>query len=478
VSGESEVGTDAADRFSSSQTDGVRTLLGDPKKAIIRLSIPMIVAMAVQTVYNVVDGFFVSTISHDALDAVGFFFPFFFTLIALSTGIGIGASSALSRRIGARDKDGSDNVAIHSLLVMMGVSAILVVGFLAFQRPMFVSIGAGPIIDLTLEYSTILFAAAPIMFFVNWATAILRGEGDVKRAMYAIAAGSVLNIFLDWLFIWVWGWGVGSAAWATAMSMGASAVPLLYWMFAKRDTYVTMRACCFSYSRDIMRDILRVGLPASVMQLAMSMSVLVLNGLVANLEGHSAVGVFTTGWRVVMIAILPLIGIAAAVTAISGAAFGAREYGKLSVAYHYALRIGFLAEVPIAVVMYLVANPIARVFSTGEGGEAIIDPMTVLVQIMVVHFPFVAFGMFSSALFQGTGRGMAALTVTILRTLVFTFVFAYLLAYPIGMGLAGVWWGIVLGNIGGAIVAFVWAKYYIAQLDGVAPVDEPTVVTG
>ena len=475
---ESEAGPDGEYGFSKAQTSGVRTLLGDPKKAIIRLSIPMIVAMSIQTLYNLVDGFFVSTISHDALDAVGFFFPFFFTLIALSTGIGIGASSALSRRIGARDKDGSDNVAIHSLLMMIGVSGFLVAAFLAFQRPMFVAIGAGPIIDLTLEYSTILFAAAPIMFFVNWATSILRGEGDVKRAMWAIAAGSVLNIFLDWLFIWVWGWGVDSAAWATAISMGVSALPLLYWMFAKRDTYVTMRRCCFAYSRDIMKDILKVGLPASVMQMSMAMSVLVLNGLIVNIEGHSAVGVFTTGWRVVMIAILPLIGIASAVTAISGAAYGAREYGKLSTTYHYALKIGFLAEVPIAVVMYLVATPIARIFSTGEGGEAIIDPMTVLVQIMVVHFPFVAFGMFSSALFQGTGKGVNALVVTLLRTIVFTFIFAYVLAIPLGMGLAGVWWGIVLGNIGGAIVAFVWAKHYITQLDGVAPVEEPAIVPG
>ncbi len=475
---ESEPGPDGEDGFSKSQTSGVKTLLGDPKKAVIRLSIPMIVAMAIQTIYNLVDGFFVSTISHDALDAVGFFFPFFFTLIALSTGIGIGASSALSRRIGMRDKDGSDNVAIHSLLMMMAASAVLVVAFLALQRPMFVAIGAGPIIDLTLDYSTILFAAAPIMFLVNWATAILRGEGDVKRAMYAIAAGSLLNIFLDWLFIWVWGWGVDSAAWATAISMGVSAVPLLYWMFFKGDTYVTMQWCCFAYSRDIMKDILKVGLPASVMQMAMAMSVLVLNGLIVNIEGHSAVGVFTTGWRVVMIAILPLIGIASAVTAITGAAYGAREYRKLSIAYHYALKIGFLAEVPIAVVMYLVATPMARVFSTGEGGEAIVDPLTVLVQIMVVHFPFVAFGMFSSALFQGVGKGMNALVVTLLRTIVFTFIFAYVLAFPLGMGLAGVWWGIVMGNIGGAIVAFAWAKYYIAQLDGVGPVEEPAVVPG
>lgn len=97
------------------ETEGIKILLGDPKKAIIKLSVPMIVAMSVQTVYNVVDAIWVSGVGADALSAVGFFFPFFFTMMALATGLGIGGGSAISRRIGAKDKEGADIVAAHTM---------------------------------------------------------------------------------------------------------------------------------------------------------------------------------------------------------------------------------------------------------------------------------------------------------------------------------------------------------------------------
>ena len=97
------------------ETKGVETLLGDPEKAIIKLSLPMIAAMSVQTIYNLVDAIWVSGIGADALAAIGFVYPFFFLAMGLSNGLGVGAGSAISRRIGARDKPGADNVAVHTL---------------------------------------------------------------------------------------------------------------------------------------------------------------------------------------------------------------------------------------------------------------------------------------------------------------------------------------------------------------------------
>ena len=111
---------------------GVKTLLGNPKRAIIKLAIPMMVAWSVQTLYNVVDALWVSGLGPDALSAVGFFFPFFFLLMALAGGLGVGGGAALSRKIGAKDKAGADQVAVH-IMVMMFISAIVVtIPFLVF----------------------------------------------------------------------------------------------------------------------------------------------------------------------------------------------------------------------------------------------------------------------------------------------------------------------------------------------------------
>src|SRR6056297_3240940 len=93
------------------QTEGVKTLLGEPKKAVMKLAVPMILAMLIQTIYNLADALWVSGLGADALAAVGFVFPFFMMIMALGTGIGLGSGSAISRKIGAEDKTGADNVA-------------------------------------------------------------------------------------------------------------------------------------------------------------------------------------------------------------------------------------------------------------------------------------------------------------------------------------------------------------------------------
>ena len=462
---EPEVSRQGGDRFDASQTRGVQTLLGDPKRAIISLSVPMIIMMTLQTVYNFVDAAFVARLGVDALNAIGFFFPIFFILIAIATGLGVGASASLSRFIGKRDKASADNVAVHSLLIMMVTSLVVAGVFLATTRPMFSALGAeGAVLDMVVDYGAILYAAVPILFFFNWATSILRGEGDMRRAMWAGALGSVLNIVLDPIFIFTLDLGVAGAAWATAVAMGVSALPLVWWMFLKRDTYVTVKRCCFLYSRAIVGDIMKVGLPATVMQLAMSISALILNGFIIGLDEPDGIGTLTTGWRILMMAILPLIGIATAVVAVTGAAFGAREYGKLTTAFNYAIKVGFLAEIAVSAVVFALAAQISGVFTAGPDGERIFDDLVLMLQVMAAHFPFVAFGMFSSSMFQGTGKGLNALAVTILRTIVFTVVIAYILSFPLGLGLEGIFWGITLGNIGGAIVAFVWARYYISCL--------------
>jgi len=468
VTDESEEGAAGGDdKFANSRTKGVETLLGDPKKAIIKLSIPMIIAMSVQTIYNLVDALWVSGLGPDALAAVGLFFPFFFILIAIATGIGVGAGAALSRRIGAGDKEGSDNVAIHSLLMMMGTSLVMVVIFVPLTRTMFAAIGAsGDVLEMTVQYSHIIFAAAPLMFFMNWAMAIMRGEGNVTRPMWAMAVGSVVNMILDPIFIYTLDLGVAGAAWATVVAILVTVAPLAYWMFIKADTYVTMQRCCFTYSRAIVNDIMKVGLPATVMQLAMSISMLFLNLIIVSVGGTDGVAVFTTGWRMVMIGVLPLIGIAMAVTSVTAAAYGAREYGKLTVAFHYAVRLGFVIELFVAATVFLLAPQIAAMFSMGEGGERIQDDIEGFLRIIVIFFPFTAFGMFSSALFQGTGKGMYALAVTVVRTVILAVIFAYLLSTVLGIGLTGVWWGMVIGNTGGGIIAFVWAKYYVSTLNG------------
>jgi len=457
-------------------TKGVQTLLGNPKKAIIKLSIPMIVAMSAHTIYNFVDALWVSGLGPDALSAVGFFFPFFFMILALATGIGVGGSSAISRRIGAQDKKNADAIASHTMVMMFIITLIITIPFMILAPRIFAAMGAGPIVPTATAYARILFAGTLIILFSNISSAILRGEGDVKRAMIIMMLGAGINIILDPIFIYALKLGVKGAAWATIISLCVSSAFLFHWLFIKRDTYVTISFRKFRFRKAILKDILRVGIPSTFMQMSMALTMLVINLIAVKVGGTDGVAVFTTGWRVVMFATLPLVGIATAVTSVTGAAFGGKAYRKLDTSYMYAIKIGASISLITAVITFFLAPSIAWLFTTTQEAFRIRPELINFLQIMCFFYPGVSFGMFSSAMFQGTGKGTISLAVTIIRTIVLVAPLAYLFAIVIDLGLDGIWWGMVAGNLTGALIAFSWGRHFIRRMLSKAPVSKTSGV--
>ncbi|MDD4749782.1 MAG: MATE family efflux transporter, partial [Methanosarcinaceae archaeon] len=309
-------------------TKGVKTLQGDPKKAIIKLALPMIVAMSVQTIYTLVDTFWVSGLGADALAAMGFAFPFYFIQMALTNGLGVGGGAAISRRIGARDKKGAENVGLHTLVLMLLTIVCFTILSLSFVEEIFRLSGAGKTTGLAVAYSEILFGGSLIIFFANVGNAILRAEGDSKRAMLAMVLGSGLNLVLDPIFIYTLDMGIAGAAWATLISFGLSCFMMFYWFFVKKNSYLSFDFEDFRLEKSIIQDILRVGVPASVQQITMALTALIMNLIIVAVSNTDMVAVYSTGWRIATIAIAPLVGISMAVVSVAGAAFGAREFEK------------------------------------------------------------------------------------------------------------------------------------------------------
>jgi len=463
----------------SSKTKGVETLLGEPKKAIMKLAVPMIIAMSAHTVYNLVDALWVSgfgidiftsaevsDIGIEALAAVGFAMPFFMMLISISVGVGVGSGSAISRRIGAEDKKGADNVAIHSIIISTLLAIVFSVVLFFSSDRLFVIIGAEKSASMAISYGKIIFAGSIFIFFTNIAFAILRSEGDARRAMYAMMIGAGINIVLDPIFIFTLGLGVSGAAYATVLALAISSFILVYWLFFRKDTYVSFNFKKFKFNKEILLDIFKVGLPASVQQLSMSFTMIAII-IIINIasEGENFVAVYNTGWRVVMIAILPLLGMATAIVSVTGAAYGARAYDKLNIAYMYSARSGFIVEIILAIIIFLLAPFISTIFTSRPEDFFIRDDLTMFLQISCFFYPGAAFGISSSAMFQGTGKGIFALIATLLRTIVLTIVLALISTFVLNAGVEGIWWSIVIANLAGSIISFLWGKYYIKQLE-------------
>ncbi len=445
-------------------TEGVNILLGDPRKAVVKLSIPIIVAMSVQTIYSLTDTFWVAGLGADALAAVGFAFPFFVIQMALTGGLGVGGGAAISRRIGARDKTGADNVAVHAFVIMLILTVALTVLGLALIKDLFMYSGAGKTTGLGVEYARVIFAGSFVFFFTNVANSILRSEGDSKRAMRSMIIGSCLNIVLDPIFIYTLGLGVAGAALATVISFASSGLLMFYWFFIKKNTYVSFRFRSFKFDKSIIKDIFRVGIPSSIEQLALALTALIMNFVIATVGSTDGVAVYATAWRVTSIAVAPLIGISIAVVSISGAAFGEKNYKKAQNTLIYAIEVGFLVEAAIAAAVYFFAPDIAAVFTQTENAARIAPELTRLLKIMTVFYPVVTFGMLSGSLFQGAGKGTSALIATLLRSLVMTLFFSLLFAFEFDWGLLGVWWGLVVGTVIGSMITFVWAQTYLKRV--------------
>jgi len=446
-------------------TRGVKTLLGDPKKAVLKLSGPMIIAMLVQALYNIVDGIWVAGLGSNALAAIGLFFPLFMVIISLAVGIGIGGSSAISRKIGAKNKKMADSSASHTLLIGFIIGILLSCSMFPFLEEIFTSIGAkGEVLRSVVSYGRILVGGALILISSNISTGILRGEGDTKRAMYAMILGSGLNIFLDPIFIYKFKLGVVGAAWATLTSISITSLLMIYWLFIKKDTYVDIKFTSFKFNIEIIKEILRVGIPSSFAQLSMSLTMIILNIIIVKAGGTDGIAVFTSAWRIIMLGIVPLLGIAIGVTAVTASAYGAKNINKLKIGYFYGIKFGIIIEAGIVILVILLAPQLSYLFTYSKGAVHISGDLVKAFRSLVWFLPAVPFGMLTSSMFQGIGHGEKALAVTFFRTIIMQVFFSYLFGILLKFGLPGIWWGIVLGNVTAATISFIWGNLTIKSL--------------
>jgi putative MATE family efflux protein len=467
----------------------VKTLLGDPKKAIIRISIPMFVAMTIQTIYNLVDAIWVAGKGEAALSAVGFFFPFTMLLMSIATGLGIGGGAVISQAIGARDARKADSAAAHTLIIMLILAVVMSIPLFLFAEPLYRLIGAASSIQDTLAYSRVMFAGIILIFFTQVGMALLRSEGDANKVMIGMVLGCVLNIGLDPIFIYRFdiplsgqlagflgmsrargaasfglGLGVAGAAYATVISIGVSALLLLYWLFVQRKTYLAIHFKGFRFDSAITRRILSIGVPTMLMQMSMSLMMFGVTSIITRIRGDTGVAIFSTGWRVVQVATLPILGIGAAVTAVAGAAYGARAIDKLAVAKNFALKIGVGLEIVLGAATYAFAPYITQVFTWSPETSHLIGDIAAMLRVLCFSYPATAIGMLTSSFFQGVGRGFYSLVVTITRTLLIGIPAAAILGVAVGLGMKGVYLGFVIAGWTASLFALTWAQAFIRGL--------------
>ena len=448
-----------------STNDNINLILGDPKKAILKLSGPIMISMLLIMAYNLADSLWLSGLGANALAALGFITPLFMIMVGFGNGIGAGANSFIARAIGAKDKERADNGALHSLLIGIVASILMSIILLVFLKDILILMGADTAsLQLGLEYGNILSATTIIFIIEGILASILRSEGDVKRSTYAMSAAAILNIIIDPIFIYTFKMGIAGAAWATVFSALASCIVMIYWMWGKKNTYLSLELKNFHYKREILLDTLGVAFPASLETLLMSITTILINGILVMISSTSSVAVYTVTWRVISLVMIPPIGLATAVLTVVGAAYGARRFDKMKIGLNYGVKVGIIFAGIISAILFIFAPQVATLFSYGASSSlkpGIIESLRVL-----LIFPiFVPLGMTSVFSIQGIGKGFLALLLTTQRALILMVFFAWLTGMVFGLGAHGVWWGIVIGEVIGSIIAYIVTVLFIRRLE-------------
>ncbi|MCL2687239.1 MAG: MATE family efflux transporter [Methanobrevibacter sp.] len=441
----------------------IEIVTGDPKRAIRKLSLPIMVSMFVTFSYNLADTIWVAGLGTDSLAALGFFIPIFIVIIGLGNGIGVGTNSMIARAIGAKDKKKADNAAMHGIILTIAISIIAPIILIFFLNDILILMGAGSVTPLTSEYATILLIGLITLLLPSVGSSILRSEGDVKRAMKIMIFTAVLNIILDPIFIYILNLGLKGAAYATLVSSSVAMVVIFYWLIIKKDTYLNISKEDFRWNPKIIKGIVSIAIPSTSETFTFSIVSLVINFILSVTTGPIGVAVYTAGWRIANLAMIPHIGLGTGTLTVVGAAYGARKFKKLITAYDYSIKLGLTISISSGIIIFIFAPQIALIFSYADTN--LIPAIAEFLRILVIFCIALPLGILSSSTFQGLGKGFISLFLTIQRALLFEVIFMYIFAFELNMGTIGVWWGLSLGGLIGYLVCYIVTKLYLREID-------------
>ena len=389
------------ERYSMEKNSNIEMITGDPKKAINKLSIPIIASMFLIFANNIIDSIWVAGLGAEPLAALGYITPLFMILVGFGNGIGAGGNSLISRYIGAEDRVSANNAAIHNLILSVIVSAVISIVFLLSMKTLLNMMGASSVINYAMEYGFIIFSWTFALLMPPIVGGAFRAEGDIKRATIPIALAAIINMILDPIFIYTLNMGIAGAAWATALGPFISLLLMFYWIFIKKDTYLSYSLNDFTNDLGMYKDILVVGIPASLEQLVLSVLTIFVNYMLTIVSGPVAVAVYTAGWRIINIGMLPAIGVGTAAISVAGVAFGAKKYENLRITARYAVKVALIASIIVCIILNVFSNQIAFIFSYSENSAQLEPLIASFLQIMCLFILYVPFGASAGNVFQG-----------------------------------------------------------------------------
>ncbi len=431
---------------------------GSISRAIILLAIPMVLEMLAQSLFGIVDVFFVGRLGAEAVAAVGMIDSLMVIVYTVGMGLSMAATAMVARRIGEKNPEEASTASFQVMLLGLGLSVPIALVGIVFAPDLLRLMGAtDAVVDVGATYGAILFGSNVLILYLFIINAIFRGAGDAVLAMSVLWIANLINIVLDPALIFGWGpfpeLGITGAAIATCIGRGTGVLLQLY-LLLRGNGRVRLMVHTLKVNVQMMRRIVSISIPATLQYFIGSASWILIFRIIA-LFGTDATAGYTIAIRIFIFALLPSWGMGNAAATLVGQNLGAKKPDRAErsvwiTAFTNAIFLG-----GVALAIYIFAYPLVAFF-TDE--PAVIEFGAKCLRIVCITYVFFAFGMVTVQAFNGAGDTRTPTWINLISYWVLQIPLAYLLAQPFGLGAQGAFIAIAIAQGALAVISVLWFR--------------------
>ncbi len=423
------------------QTQTKDTALGTEPvgRLMFNLAMPAVAAQFINMLYNVVDRIYIGNIPGTgalALTGVGVTLPIILLISAFAAFAGMGGAPLASIQLGAGNRDGAEKILGNCFTMLLGIAAVLTIGFSLTKRPLLYLFGASDaIIGYAESYISVYLIGTVFVQLALGLNTFISAQGNATTAMLSVLLGAGVNIVLDPVFIFVFGMGVSGAALATILSQAISAVWILRFLFSEKSG-IRIRVCNMRPEKRIVSKVLSLGIAPFIMQSTESLVSITLNSGLQRYGGDLYVGSMTIMQSVMQMLVMPVQGITQGAQPIMSYNYGAKNYARVRKAFALLLRVMLLVSFGGFLLAVFLPGLLARMFTQDAELIAIVKRM------MPIFFGGIwAFGaqMACQSTFMALGQAKISLFLALLRKIVLLVPLAVLLPLVLNGNVLGIY---------------------------------------
>ena len=426
-------------------------------KLLVTMSLPMVISMIVQALYNIVDSIFVSRLSEDALTAVSMAFPMQNLMISVAVGTGVGINAMLSRALGEKKFEAANKTAENGIFIeVLGYVLFLLIGIFVTKPFFLAQAGAGDIANMGIEYTRICLLMSFGIFMQIGFERILQSTGRTIFTMITQSTGAIINIILDPILIFgLFGMpkmGVAGAAIATVTGQICAAILAITFNLTKNpDVHISFKD--FKPQIIFVKNILSVGIPSIIMSSVGSAMTFGMNKILITFSS-TAVAVFGVYFKLNSFVFMPVFGLNNGMVPIVSYNYGAQNKKRLTktikLAIMYAVCIMFIG----IMLFQFIPDVLLRLFDASDHMLEIGIPA---LRVISLSFAFAGICIVISSSLQALGHGFLSMMISITRQLIILLPSAYILA-KFG-GIHAVWWSFNIAEIASLTLSLLFFKH-------------------